>query len=159
MSVLYKMPIDLYRDGDHYTLNADLPGIDPKSVDLDVDGQYLTIRAERVAPSAEGRAWLARENRSGSFVRRLAGLRVFHFRFDAAVRLLHHLRNGDHAVRLTLELQRDGVADLRQVVRGRNRRGPGERGPGHNCPCPPLPGPSCHGRLPQQDLSVPRSHP
>ena len=71
MSVLYKMPIDLYRDGDHYTLNADLPGIDPKSVDLDVDGQYLTIRAERVAPSAEGRAWLARENRNGSFVRRL----------------------------------------------------------------------------------------
>src|SRR5476649_634787 len=71
MSVLYKMPIDLYRDGDHYTLNADLPGIDPNSVDLDVDGQYLTIRAERVAPSAEGRAWLARENRSGSFVRRL----------------------------------------------------------------------------------------
>jgi HSP20 family protein len=71
MSVLYKMPIDLYRDGDHYTLNADLPGIDPNSVDLDVDGQFLTIRAERVAPSAEGRAWLARENRSGSFVRRL----------------------------------------------------------------------------------------
>ena len=72
MSVLYKMPIDLYRDGDHYTLNADLPGIDPSSVDLDVDGQYLTIRAERVAPSAEGIAWLARENRSnGSFVRRL----------------------------------------------------------------------------------------
>ena len=72
MSVLYKMPIDLYRDGDHYTLNADLPGIDPSSVDLDVDGQFLTIRAERVAPSAEGRAWLARENRSGSFVRRLS---------------------------------------------------------------------------------------
>ncbi|HEX4442860.1 MAG TPA: Hsp20/alpha crystallin family protein [Galbitalea sp.] len=71
MSVLYKMPIDLYRDGDHYTLNADLPGIDPSSVNLDVDGQFLTIRAERVAPSAEGRAWLARENRSGSFVRRL----------------------------------------------------------------------------------------
>jgi HSP20 family protein len=71
MSVLYKMPIDLYRDGDHYTLNADLPGIDPSSVDLDVDGQFLTIRAKRVAPSAEGRAWLARENRSGSFVRRL----------------------------------------------------------------------------------------
>ncbi len=71
MSVLYKMPIDLYRDGDHYTLNADLPGVDPKSVNLDVEGQFLTIRAERVAPSAEGRAWLARENRSGSFVRRL----------------------------------------------------------------------------------------
>jgi HSP20 family protein len=65
------MPIDLYRDGDHYVLNADLPGIDPTSVDLDVDGQLLTIRAERVAPSQEGLKWLARENRSGSFVRRL----------------------------------------------------------------------------------------
>jgi HSP20 family protein len=71
MAVLFKMPIDLYRDGDHYTLNADLPGIDPKSVDLDVDGQLLTIRAERRAPSVEGARWLARENRSGSFVRRL----------------------------------------------------------------------------------------
>jgi HSP20 family protein len=65
------MPIDLYRDGDRYVLNADLPGIDPASVDLDVDGQLLTIRAERVAPSQEGLKWLARENRSGAFVRRL----------------------------------------------------------------------------------------
>ena len=71
MAVLFKMPIDLYRDGDHYTLTADLPGIDPGSVDLDVDGQLLTIRAERTAPSVEGARWLARENRSGSFLRRL----------------------------------------------------------------------------------------
>ena len=71
MATLYKMPIDLYRDGDRFVLNADLPGIDPSSVDLDVDGTLLTIRAERVAPSAEGVRWLTRENRSGSFVRRL----------------------------------------------------------------------------------------
>jgi HSP20 family protein len=71
MTTLTRMPIDLYRDGDHYVLNADLPGIDPSSVNLDVDGQLLTIRAERVAPSQEGLKWLARENRSGSFVRRL----------------------------------------------------------------------------------------
>ena len=32
------MPVDLYRDGDKYVLNADLPGIDPGSVDVDVDG-------------------------------------------------------------------------------------------------------------------------
>src|SRR3954462_2625100 len=71
MATLYKMPIDLYRDGDRFVLNADLPGIDPSSVDLDVDGALLTIRAERVAPSAEGVRWLTRENRSGSFVRHL----------------------------------------------------------------------------------------
>ena len=39
-----RMPMDLYRDGDHYVLSADLPGIDPGSVDIDVDndGVYET---------------------------------------------------------------------------------------------------------------------
>ena len=55
------MPMDLYRDGDHYVLSADLPGIDPGSVDIDVDGQLLTIRAERTARSAEGVKWITRE--------------------------------------------------------------------------------------------------
>lgn len=63
------MPIDLYRDGDHYILNADLPGIDPGSVDLDVDGQLLTIRAERTSRGQEGVKWLAQERPSGSFLR------------------------------------------------------------------------------------------
>jgi HSP20 family protein len=63
------MPIDLYRDGDHYILNADLPGIDPGTVDLDVDGQLLTIRAERTVRGNEGVKWLAQERPSGSFLR------------------------------------------------------------------------------------------
>jgi HSP20 family protein len=65
------MPIDLYRDGDHYILNADLPGIDPGSVDVDVDGQLLTIRAERTSRGDEGVKWLAHERASGSFLRQL----------------------------------------------------------------------------------------
>ena len=65
------MPMDLYRDGDHYVLAADLPGIDPGSVDIDVDGQLLTIRAERTLRSNEGVKWLARERQSGSFLRQL----------------------------------------------------------------------------------------
>src|SRR5690606_33337533 len=65
------MPIDLYRDGDHYVLNADLPGIDPGSVDVDIDGQLLTIRAERTPRSGHDVKWLARERSGGTFVRRL----------------------------------------------------------------------------------------
>ncbi len=65
------MPIDLYRDGDHYVLNADLPGVDPGSVDIDVDGQLLTIRAQRTLTSGEGVKWLTRERQSGSFLRQL----------------------------------------------------------------------------------------
>ncbi|MER7797075.1 Hsp20/alpha crystallin family protein [Microbacterium sp. NPDC096154] len=65
------MPMDLYRDGDHYVLSADLPGIDPGSVDIDVDGQLLTIRAERTARSGEGVKWITRERPTGSYLRQL----------------------------------------------------------------------------------------
>jgi HSP20 family protein len=64
------MPMDLSRDADRYVLNADLPGIDPASVDIDVDGQLLSIRAERPAPSADGVTWIARERSTGTFLRR-----------------------------------------------------------------------------------------
>lgn len=65
------MPMDLFRDDDHYVLTADLPGIDPGSVDVDVDGQLLTIRAERSARAHEGVQWLARERGYGSYLRQL----------------------------------------------------------------------------------------
>ena len=64
------IPVDLYRQGDTYRLEADLPGVDPKSVDIDVDGQLLTIRAERAVTVADDARWLARGRQSGSFVRR-----------------------------------------------------------------------------------------
>jgi len=63
------MPVDLFRDGDQYVLSADLPGIDPSSVDLDVDGQLLTIRAERRAPASEQVKWLAHERPYGNYMR------------------------------------------------------------------------------------------
>ena len=65
------MPIDLHRDGDHYVLSADLPGVDPGSVDVDIDGQLLTIRAERTLRSEEDTQWIIRERPSGSFLRQI----------------------------------------------------------------------------------------
>ncbi len=61
------MPVDLYRDGDRYILHADLPGVDPGSIDVDLDGGQLTLRAQRTADSREGVRWLARERGAGSF--------------------------------------------------------------------------------------------
>ena len=66
-----RMPMDLYRDGDHYVMTADLPGVDPGSVDIDVDGQLLTIRAERTLTSGEGVKWITREREAASFMRQL----------------------------------------------------------------------------------------
>ncbi|MBK7822129.1 MAG: Hsp20/alpha crystallin family protein [Tessaracoccus sp.] len=66
-----RMPMDLYREGDTYVLSADLPGIDPGSVDIDVDGQLLTIRAERTLAEHEGVQWITREREAASFLRQL----------------------------------------------------------------------------------------
>ena len=66
-----RMPMDLYRDGDHYVLTADLPGIDPGSVDVDVDGQLLTIRADRTLSEGEGVKRITREREAASFLRQL----------------------------------------------------------------------------------------
>ncbi|PJJ61467.1 Hsp20/alpha crystallin family protein [Compostimonas suwonensis] len=63
------MPVDVYRDGDTYVLTADLPGIDPGSVDIDVDGQLLTVRAERTLSNDRSVKWISRERQAGSFLR------------------------------------------------------------------------------------------
>ncbi|HEY4266561.1 MAG TPA: Hsp20/alpha crystallin family protein [Galbitalea sp.] len=63
------MPVDLYRDDEQYVLVADLPGVDPGSVDLDVDGQLLTIRAERTEGIHESVKWLSQERPFGSYLR------------------------------------------------------------------------------------------
>ncbi|KQR46161.1 HSP20 family protein [Frigoribacterium sp. PvP120] len=66
------MPVDLYREGDQYVLAADLPGIDPGSVDVDVDGQLLTITARRTAGDHAGATWLAQERPHGSYRRQFS---------------------------------------------------------------------------------------
>ena len=44
------MPMDLYRAGDHYVASFDVPGVDPGTIDVSVDGNTLTVSAERTAP-------------------------------------------------------------------------------------------------------------
>jgi HSP20 family protein len=39
--------LEAYRDGDTYVIDIDLPGVDPASIDVMVDRQVLTVRAER----------------------------------------------------------------------------------------------------------------
>lgn len=64
------MPMDVARVGDRFVLDADLPGIDPATVDIDVDGRFLTIRAERPARPQDGATYLSRERGTGSYARR-----------------------------------------------------------------------------------------
>ena len=65
------MPIDVYKVDDHYSLIADLPGVDPGSIDLNVDNGVLTLSAHRNALSDEGVQWLANERFAGTYRRQI----------------------------------------------------------------------------------------
>ena len=61
------MPMDLYRDGDKYVAAIDLPGVDPASIDIDVEEGTLTIRAERRSHAGEDAQWLSRDRISADY--------------------------------------------------------------------------------------------
>jgi HSP20 family protein len=65
------MPMDLYRSGDHYVLHADLPGADPDSVDVSVDGGILTVKAQRSERTELDVQWLSSERFTGGYMRRV----------------------------------------------------------------------------------------
>jgi len=82
------IPMDLYRSGDDaFVAKIDLPGVDPGSIDIDVEDRTLTVRAER-RPQQEGEAqWLVRERPAGTFARQLTlgqGLAVDRIQADYA---------------------------------------------------------------------------
>ncbi|HUQ57620.1 Hsp20/alpha crystallin family protein [Lentzea sp.] len=41
------MPMDAYRDGDQFVVCFDLPGVSPEAIELGVERNVLTVKAER----------------------------------------------------------------------------------------------------------------
>jgi HSP20 family protein len=65
------MPIDAYRKGDEFFVHFDLPGVDTDSIELTVEQNVLTVKAERVATAADGAQMLVSERPAGIFTRQL----------------------------------------------------------------------------------------
>src|SRR4051794_3823047 len=65
------MPMDAYRVGDNFVVHFDLPGVDPGSIDLSVEGTTLTVSAERSVPQLENAEWSVAERPYGSYTRQL----------------------------------------------------------------------------------------
>jgi HSP20 family protein len=63
--------MDAYRRGDSVVVNFDLPGVDPGSVELTVERNVLTVRAERPASHQKDDDVLVAERPAGKFTRRL----------------------------------------------------------------------------------------
>jgi HSP20 family protein len=71
--VAWMPKIDVKRSGDDIVVHAELPGIDPADVDIEVTDNVLSIRGERkVEEEKEGEGWLVRESSFGSFERSLS---------------------------------------------------------------------------------------
>ena len=67
------MPMDLYRDKEAFVANIDLPGVDPDAIDIDIEENTLTVRAERKATvTSEDTEWLTRERSTGTYARQLS---------------------------------------------------------------------------------------
>lgn len=64
------MPMDAWREGDVFKLEFDLPGIAPETLDVDVERNVLTIKAERPARTGDWEP-LAAERPTGHFSRQL----------------------------------------------------------------------------------------
>jgi HSP20 family protein len=65
------MPMDAYRSGDEFVVAFDLPGVDPGAIDLDVERNVLTVRAERRPTTGEGVEMQVAERPLGAFSRQL----------------------------------------------------------------------------------------
>jgi HSP20 family protein len=65
------MPMDAWRDGEQIVVQFDLPGADLDSVDLDVERNVLTVRAERRGSTGDDTEMIAAERPRGVFSRQL----------------------------------------------------------------------------------------
>ena len=65
-------PLDIHEEGDNFVVSAQLPGVSPDEVEITVLGDSLRIRGERQEQQqrgGEGKRWIVREQRYGSFER------------------------------------------------------------------------------------------
>lgn len=65
------MPMDAYREGDDFVVHLDLPGVRHESIDLEVERNVLTVRAERTSSNSEDRESIVNERPSGTFSRQV----------------------------------------------------------------------------------------
>ena len=83
------MPLDAWREGDAFVLEFDLPGVQPETLDIVVERNVLTVRAERPPKNGDWEM-LAAERPSGLFSRQLVlgdnlDLDRLEARYDAGV--------------------------------------------------------------------------
>ena len=65
------VPMDAYRRGGRFLIHLDLPGVDADAIELTVEQNVLTVRAERRFEPEEGDEPVVSERPQGTFTRQL----------------------------------------------------------------------------------------
>jgi HSP20 family protein len=65
------MPMDAYRKGDTFYIHFDLPGVSAESIELTVEQNVLTVRAERRPEPVDGAEMIVAERPAGVFTRQV----------------------------------------------------------------------------------------
>jgi len=65
------MPMDAWQEDKEFVVAFDLPGVNADSVDLDLDRNVLTVKAERPDPAGKETELIASERPRGVFSRQL----------------------------------------------------------------------------------------
>jgi HSP20 family protein len=65
------IPMDAFRKGDEFVVTFDLPGVSPESIDVNVERNVLTVKAERPASTDDEVRWQVAERPTGTFTRRV----------------------------------------------------------------------------------------
>jgi HSP20 family protein len=65
------MPMDAYRRDDRLVAHFDIPGVDPDAVEVTVEKNVLTVKAERSFPPREGDDIFVAERTQGSYSRQV----------------------------------------------------------------------------------------
>lgn len=63
--------MDAYRQGDHFVIHFDVPGVEPDSIELTVEKNLLTVRAERNWPEEAAAEVVVNERPQGTFGRQV----------------------------------------------------------------------------------------
>jgi HSP20 family protein len=64
-------PMDAYRRGDQFIVEFDLPGVEPESIELTIEQNVVTVRAERRFEPREGDEVLVAERPQGTYARQI----------------------------------------------------------------------------------------
>ncbi|MER6398589.1 Hsp20/alpha crystallin family protein [Kitasatospora sp. NPDC001603] len=106
------MPMDAYESDGSFLIRLDLPGIAPESIDLNVEQNVLTVKAERPAPEIEDREMVVAERPYGVFSRQvflgeMLALDKIEAGYDAGV-LTIRIPVAEHAKPRKIEIKSSG---------------------------------------------------